>query len=61
MLDMLASFTLAWLEDRIAVDRPGAAWRSIRDLASMAGGYRRRNIRFLIRLEPANLASRSNE
>ena len=40
MLDKLAPFNLAWLEEPIAADRPESEWRSIRDLAGMplAGG-----------------------
>ena len=35
MLDRLAPFKLAWLEEPIAADRPESEWRSIKDLASM--------------------------
>ena len=35
MLDKLAPFNLAWLEEPIAADRPESEWRSIRDLAGM--------------------------
>ena len=35
MLEKLAPFKLAWLEEPIAADRPEPEWRSIRDLAGM--------------------------
>ena len=35
MLDKLAPFSLAWLEEPIAADRPESEWRLIRDLAGM--------------------------
>ena len=35
MLDKLAPFNLAWLEEPIAADRPEREWRLIRDLACM--------------------------
>ena len=35
MLDKLAAYNLAWLEEPIAADRPEREWRLIRDLADM--------------------------
>ncbi len=35
MLDRLAPFNLAWLEEPIAADRPESEWRSLKELASM--------------------------